>query len=101
MKNIILLLITVSSISAHATNKIDITNEDDFKFITTIMKASECNAYSSLYKFQQENNVLNGDEFIDKFMSNEAKKKNITLIDMTNDCQKALLDFAEITSSKN
>lgn len=75
MKNIALLLITVASISAHATNKIDLTNEDDFKLITTIMKASECNAYSSLYKFQQENNVPDGDEFIDKFMSNEAKRK--------------------------
>lgn len=101
MKNIILLLITLASISANAANKIDLTNEDDFKLITTIMKASECNAYSSLYKFQQENNVPDGDEFIDKFMDNEAKKKNSTLVDMTNDCQKALLDFAEITSSKN
>ncbi|WIV87123.1 hypothetical protein [Proteus appendicitidis] len=101
MKNIALLLITVASISAHATNNIDLTNEDDFKLLTTIMKTSECNTYSSLYKFQQENNVPNGDEFIDKFMSNEARKKNSTLIDMSSDCQKALLDFAEITSSKN
>ncbi len=101
MKNIALLLITIASISAHATNKIDLTNEDDFKLLTTIMKTSECNTYSSLYKFQQENNVPNGDEFIDKFMSNEARKKNSTLIDMSSDCQKALLDFAEITSSKN
>lgn len=100
MKNIILLLIMATSLPAHATNTLDLNDEDDFKLITTIMKASECNTYSSLYKFQQENNVPNGDEFIDKFMNDEARKKSSTLVDMTNDCQKALLDFSEITSSK-
>lgn len=101
MKKLIFLLMTSTSLLSQAANKFDINDEDNFKTLTVIMKISECNTMSSLYKFQQENNVPNGDKFIDEFMKSEAKKKNSNLVDMANACQKALIDFTEITSSKN
>ncbi|MEY0929290.1 hypothetical protein AB7224_06615 [Providencia rettgeri] len=99
MRKLILLLIAAISSSSYAVDKLDLNDKNDFQLVSTIMKISECNSQSALYKFQKENGIPNGDEFIDNFMESEAKKKGKTLVDMANECQEAFLDFAKITSN--